>query len=170
MQVGTVFVHLSANIMSALYRGVQVQIADNGVNVPLGFLQGGQSRDAIVPCPSSTFEITVTTENSSEIFSLAVPAGSPEVASSFEVPRQLFIKALADALAKGDFAPLASAYDAIKAFGDDERITAILTDMKHADADKGQIGKALESDNFKRWGRHYLPGVLSVCTKTMYPR
>jgi hypothetical protein len=40
-------------------------------------------------------------------------------------------------------------------------IEALLTDLDHADKYKGQISKAFIHENFTKWGKHYLPGVLS---------
>ena len=159
--VGTVFIHLMANIMSSVYRGAVLQVPEHGVLVPLGFLQGGQTRDVIITCPDTPFEISVAAYNSSDVFTLHVASDCATGPASLEVARQLFIDALAVALDSGRDAALKDVYERLQSLAAaDPRVTALLTDLRHADANKGQIGKAFDADNFTRWGRHFLPGVL----------
>jgi len=161
--VGTVFVHLLANLMSSVYRGVRVHIPDEGLCIPVGFLQTGQSRDIIVALngPSAS-SISVSAENTDVITTLTTPIVEAE--SQFESFRVDLVDALTNALnlaEAGNMASANSVLDSIVASAPVDagaEVKALLVDLRHTDPYKGQIGKAFASTvAFQRWGRHYLP-------------
>lgn len=43
---------------------------------------------------------------------------------------------------------------------DDERLSHMREALVHASSDKGQIGKAIDRDNWAKWGKHYLGSVV----------
>ena len=165
--VGTVFIHMLANLMTCLYRNVKISIPETGQQINCGFLQGGQTRDFIIPISAADFNIQVTTGNSTSVFRKQVlTSDTPVVEPGFHVALNRFKDGIKTAMltmeagaAAVDLAPLCSELTAIN--GGNMATQALLIDLADPSKYKGQIGKALASvDNFKRWGQHYLPGVL----------
>lgn len=167
--VGTVLIHMLANLMSCVYRGVELQIPSLSRRIPVGFLQAEQPRDFVLTIPDvPVLEITVTADNWSSMASAkltpAVPPLSREEAA-WPVIHENLIDELQKALTVSelggsyDLAPLVAAAMELVA---DPYVKAILSDLADPDPRKGQLGKAFATrDAFKRWGRHYVPGVLS---------
>lgn len=163
--VGTVFIHLLANLMSCQYSGVRLQIDSLGVNVPVGFLQADSERNFVFDLPGGAdAEIAVT----------CFPPVSPEVVaptgmSSWPLAQSRAVAELRTALdnapkriAKGlqpyDTEPLVAALRSLDA---DPRIDALISDLDAPGKYDGQVGKALvDATNFTRWGGHYVTGVL----------
>jgi hypothetical protein len=163
--VGTVFIHLMANLLSCAYRGVRIQVPEEAMTIPVGFLQGDQTRDFIVKTAEPTFTVSVSADGTDTV-SVPVNSDLAETTSAFALAHDLFVSGITDALNRAEAAgstDISATYDAIKVLEDgDPRITALLDDLCHADPAKGQIGRAVATrSNFERWGRHYIPAYLS---------
>ena len=159
--VGTVFIHMMANLMSCAHRGVRLFTASGKV-IPVGFIQTGQMLDFVVDSAEAA-GVTVTCDNTDKAFDAtvsAIPVGDEQIIVSIAIER------IADAIAAaeaGDFRgadDMKALHDSLIGVGFGALIPALRQDLWHADGDKGQIAKALQPDNFARWGRHYLPAVL----------
>ena len=165
--VGTVFIHLLANLMTCQYRGVKVHLPLQGHCIPVGFLQAGQTRDLILSLSDPVIEITATADNTTEQASFTLTAATPTVTAA-EVAWPLIharlVTELQDALTTaeaGSDYDLGSLVSACRAQASNPSIKALLVDLADPDIYKGQLGKAFASrDAFRRWGRHYVPGVL----------
>jgi hypothetical protein len=167
--VGTVLIHMLANIMSCVYSGVEIQIPKLSRRIPVGFLQADQPRDFVLTIPDDpVLEITATANNWSSICSTtltpAVPLLTREEAA-WPVIHENLIDELQKALTASELggtyslAPLVAACSDLAA---NPSVKAILSDLADPDLRKGQLGKAFATrDAFKRWGRHYVPGILS---------
>ena len=162
--VGTVFIHLMANLMAVAYRDLTLQIPDLGLTVPIGFLQAGQTRRILLDTSVST-DASVYLTDPSGVLAQATPTADttdPETEA-----RTFLIQALEDALTAAEDTPplLATFMGAAAALRTDYGLTEthpLLTDLLHIDPAKGQIAKAFsDADNFVRWGRHYIPCVIS---------
>jgi hypothetical protein len=165
--VGTVFIHLMANLLSCMYRGVRIQVPEEAITIPVGFIQGDQTRDFIIRTTEPNFTVTVSANNADAV-SIPINATDPvpETTSAFALAHNLFMTGVTAALNNAEstgISDISATYDTIKMLEPhDPRITALLDDLCHADPAKGQIGKALATrDNFERWGRHYIPAYLS---------
>jgi len=80
--------------------------------------------------------------------------------SADALAKEMLITALKQGLEKGVFN--ASLKRELESLPMTPYIKGLLTDIEDPDLYKGQIGKAFLPLNFKRWGQHYLPGVLSA--------
>ena len=165
--VGTVFIHLLANLMTCQYRGVKVHLPLQGQCIPIGFLQAGQTRDLILSLSDSVIEITATADNTTDHASFTLTAATPTVAVAevaWPLIHTVLITELQDALIAaeaGAHYDLGSLISTCRAQASNPSIKALLVDLADPDASKGQLGKAFAStDAFRRWGRHYVPGVL----------
>ena len=170
--VGTVFIHMMANLMSCVYRGVEIQIPSLSRRIPVGFLQADQPRDFILTLPSpETLEITATADNASgsgPVSTTLTPATPllTRAEAAWPVIHETLIAELQKALTvceRGgsyDLAPLVAAAADLAA---NPSVAAILSDLADTSAaTKGQLGKAFATrEAFSRWGRHYVPSVLS---------
>lgn len=181
--VGTVFIHLMANLMSCSRTGLVLQVPEIGFMDALGFLQVGQSRHCHVPAalagPASSAPMTVCLKDGVTVLAeVSVPPADPSAPvteesyteTSFALCRTSFMSQITALLHAMESAPLASPLSALDALHcelaasqhRDPRITALLSDLDDTDPAKGQISKAFASaDAFGRWGRHYIPWVLS---------
>lgn len=164
--IGTVFIHLSANLMSILYRGVRIQIPEVAITVPVGYLQGGQRRSFLV---SGAFtEISVVAESPATTVTVTSTGGPPDIFARVRTDLIDNLKA-ALSIAETDGAHQAIGPHLLSSIvttckekaGADPRVAALLTDLTDTDPHKGQLGKAFANQSaFTRWGRHYVPGVL----------
>ncbi len=168
--IGTVFIHMLANLMTCLYRGVRINIPDLPLTIPVGYLQGGQSRDFIIKSPEIFREISVMSDNEPTKVTTVTSCGLVEPATmGFHRVHSFLIDQLSTALrgAERDTrgispALLAPLIALCRSEAADPRVAALLTDLTDTDPNKGQIGKAFASPTaFGRWGRHYVAGVLS---------
>jgi Mg-chelatase subunit ChlD len=184
--VGTVFIHLLANLMSCAHTGLVLQIPDIGFVDRVGFLQVGQKRHIHVPAAAVAAlagESKAYLKNSAGevIAEVSVPLADPTCVvtdadfteTAFGICRQSFIHTVTDMLhaceahTSGTAWPSLAEFDALHmelaaSQHRDARITALLSDLDDTDPAKGQISKAFASaDAFGRWGRHYIPWVLS---------
>ena len=168
--VGTVFIHMMANLMSCVYRGVEIQISSLSRRIPVGFLQADQSRDFVITlpdCPPS-LEITVTADNWTSMASTRLIPSTPSLSreeAAWPVIHENLIDELQKALTvceRGGSYNLAPMVAAATDLAVDPSVAAVLSDLADPDSTKGQLGKAFATrDAFNRWGRHYVPGVLS---------
>jgi hypothetical protein len=169
--LGTVFIHLMANLMNCHYRGLFASLTQADPTsptdistgyLPIGFLQGGQTRDFLLTA-TSPFQVTLSSaEGPLNIFEVD-PASLLEEDDGFYQARNILINMINIALTTGPAAiNLDTLVDAVADLVSptDGRVISLLTDIRDDDPGKGQIGKALEPANFSRWGRHYLSGYL----------
>jgi Mg-chelatase subunit ChlD len=161
--VGTVFIHLMANLMAVAYRDLTLHIPDLGLVKPIGFLQAGQTRRILLDAPI-TAEVSLT--DTTGLLAAATVTSETAIAADPETEARDFLRsALQDALPTAEGTPaIMPTFDSAAALLG-ARLPAdhpLLTDLLHADPDKGQIAKAFASpDTFVRWGRHYIPCVIS---------
>jgi len=173
--VGTVFIHLMSNLMSCLYRGVYLRMSANTTPAffNVGFIQGGQSRDFILdvttsdPTSENLFTVSLVTDNITDSQMKTVKKDMPIVPAGFVGVRDVFLKTLQKALYDKELgrnvsSELNTLYEFLQANGTDTKSTALLVDFKNPNKHKGQITKAFEDDNFPKWGRHYIPSVISA--------
>ena len=170
--VGTVFIHLLANLMSVVYRGLTLQIPEIGYVHRVGFLQSGQTRHFVVELPEGQVgDLTVAVRDTTgPITESTVSLASLETTDgAFALARQSLLTTLKRELAAAETNTFVNSrcLDALcvglaAAAPSDSRIAALLTDVRDPDANKGQISKAFDSTSaFQRWGRHYIPWVIS---------
>jgi Mg-chelatase subunit ChlD len=177
--VGTVFIHMMANLMTCSRQGLTLQIPEMGVARPIGFLQTGQTREFVFAAPPSDTPFTVslrdpTASPDAPLVSVTVPttADLTETNPGFPNAVEAALLELRAALTAAERRPdpllpnpltaLTGRVTALATSNPDHRMMALLTDLTDPDPSRGQIGKALASvDAFDRWGRHYIPTVLS---------
>lgn len=170
--VGTVFIHLLANLMSVIYRNLTLQIPEIGYVHRVGFLQSGQTRHFVVELPEGqTGDLTVAVRDTTGSVAESTIAldSLEETSGAFALARQSLLTTLKRELAAAETNTFVNSrcLDALcvglaAAAPSDPRIAALLTDVRDPDANKGQISKAFDSTSaFLRWGRHYIPWVIS---------
>ena len=169
--VGSTIIHQLGNLMSCQHRGVQIQVPELGLHVPVGFLQGGQERTVMLRIPrDSSVTVSVRSDTIPESVSFDLTPESPSITAAeaaWPLAHRRFTDELHMAFTRAETAPGPSR-DLIAHIVDDltplaaaePRIAALVSDLSHPHSEKGQIGKAFEPTAFSRWGRHYLPGVL----------
>jgi hypothetical protein len=160
--VGTVFIHLLANLMTCQYRGVRLHIPSQGVCIPVGYLQADAPRNFVLELPDSSDpgEITVTADNTATVFTATTIGETTEVAA-WPLAHARLCKDLRAALDRGASADLAPTIAFLRSLPADERITAVLKDLTAPGKYEGQFGKAFASaDAFTRWGQHYMSGIV----------
>ncbi len=162
--VGTVFIHLMANLMSAQHTHLHVQIPEAAITRPVGFIQGGQSRDIVITAlaPSTPFTVAVTGPHG-VLASLTVtdlPVASP--AAAIHDLRTDLLAALCEAYALAETGDIHAAAARVAAVTTaDHPASALLTDIVDPHPYRGQISKAFVSAQaWTRWGRHYVPSVI----------
>lgn len=172
--VGTVFIHLMANLMTCMYRGVRIYISFPGEThdrcIPVGYLQSGQSRDFVLTLPASTApEITVTADNTTEQVSVKVNSCILKSHCVWPIVHERLVESLQKALNTAETSRMNEAKTIIQELvefcqknTEDSHVRSLLSDLDDPNTYKGQVGKAFDSSAaFKRWGRHYIPSVLS---------
>lgn len=173
--VGTVFIHLMSNLMTAAHRDVRLKIPEMGICETVGFLQPGQHREFVFDAPYADAPITVALEaGPNTILHEFVRVSALEettVDGQVTALRQDFVSTLRRALALAESGNVDGASASLTAFRDrldalpdavrtDRRIWALRTDLEDDDKYKGQISKAFATPaNFERWGRHYIPSI-----------
>ena len=162
--LGTVFIHLAANLMNCHYRGLSATLTgevDTGY-LPIGFLQGGQSRDFLITA-TGPFGVNLRLNDTDVVYYTFDPATLEEQDDSFYAAREALLLQIHSGLTTGvastDEDTLFAAV-ATHISPSDGGVTALLADIRDAADGKGQIGKAFRPANFTRWGRHYLSGYL----------
>jgi Mg-chelatase subunit ChlD len=174
--VGTVFIHLMANLMSTAYTGLQVQVPEAGICEPIHFLQAGQSRDFIIKTELDTFTVAVTGSTTAEtkVTAATAPIDMSVAVHDARASACTFIETmLAGGEAGEDLTSLKyratpgwlrmqDTHRSDPSFYENPSIVALRTDFDHPDPNKGQISKAVATAAaFNKWGRHYLPCYLS---------
>jgi Mg-chelatase subunit ChlD len=173
--VGTVFIHMMANLMSCSRQGLTLQIPDAGVTRPIGFLQTDQVREFVFAAPRDTTSFTVSLNDAAgPVASVTVPSTAelPETPPGFPNAVEAALYELRSALAAAERRPdpllpnpltaLIHRTSALLESDPSNRMASLLTDLSDSDPSRGQIGKAFGSiAAFDRWGRHYIPTVLS---------
>ena len=173
--VGTVFIHLMANLMSIIHTDLTLQFPDRGTICALGSLQSGQTKEMVVSLPglTPTEPLTVALRSPSELLTtVTFPAGAASLSVApvgFPSAVRATLTALRAAILPGiypdpaNFLPtLQTTLEAISLTTPSPQMTALLTDLSDPAAHKGQIAKAFSSPAaFNRWGRHYIPTVIS---------
>lgn len=162
--VGTVFIHMMANLMSCQAQDLRLLVPEAGIVEHIGFLQGGQPRTFIVTTSDPTFSVVVAgpagTVAEATVTAASVPAAGPEASET--VARLHLIQALREAVTKGFGAHLRDLRKFLEELPASPTTRALLTDLFDPDLYKGQIGKAFESaENWSRWGQHYVPTIIS---------
>ncbi len=161
--VGTVFIHLMANLMSVSHCGLSLQIPDDGIVHPVGFLQAGQTRQFLLTSAANEVHLT----GAAGPLTHGIVDVDTTVSATVTAARDFLIQVIHDALTAAESTPsLLVTFDCVittlrtdYGLPDDH---PFLTDLLHPDPAKGQIAKAFATaDCFTRWGRHYIPCVLS---------
>lgn len=173
--VGTVFIHLLANLMSCLYRDVVLQVPEAGIAERIGFLQSGQTRHAVLRgLPAAgPFSVCLRTPNTVLLETPVDPATTAESPATFALARDRLLTTLRAELPKAEANTFLnpSCLDALCGYLDglaagapsDNRLPHLRTDLRDpSDPNRGQISRAFGSTSaFQKWGRHYVPWVIS---------
>jgi hypothetical protein len=182
--VGTVFIHAVANMYSTyaprahldieLPEGTEAEVKGAlpviktswGIQIDAGDIQFGQSREFVVIIPKSYANISVTCtfrpfNTAEDVRVQSVDSATLDLASiKYHAARLDFVDAL---FAIPQTNSLEKSVKALKALQDRLSATSVLA--KHDDAlalvkdISGEGLLALRTDNFERWGRHYLPSL-----------
>lgn len=151
-----VAIHLFANLGAITHTDVSLRLHGfDRAYLPVGFLQAGQTRDFILDGQDSA--IARLFVKGTEVESANV--SDPEDSSS-ALAHNIFVETLGAALTTGSL-DVGTLKQELGRLPLSPYITALLTDLDHADKYKGQISKGFVPANFQKWGKHYLPGVLS---------
>ena len=171
--VGTVFIHLVANLMSVTATGVRVRIGAQhaGEERTVGFLRSGQRKTAFFrPSSRDAAVVELTAAGVSEV--LATVRVNEYGADRTLRPHQVFVVGLSRLLRD-----LGEAYDASVAarivaetkadllrLGSGRDVALYLNDWTcPQDKNKGQVERAVcTREDWERWGRHYLRSIYSA--------
>jgi len=145
-----VCVHLFANLATVTHTDISLRCG--GTYIPVGFLQAGQTRDFIATGQTATLSV-----GRQEVVSTTTTDGRASVDA---IAHGIFVDALRDGVASGALA-LTPLLAALRALDQTPYVTALLTDLDDPGLYKGQIGKAFQAANYRKWGRHYLPAVFT---------
>lgn len=178
--VGTVFIHLLANLMSCLYREVVLQVPEAGIAERIGFLQSGQTRHVVLrglpPATVGPFTVCLRTPTAILLETHVDPATVTESPATFALARDRLLTTLRAELPKAETNTFlnATCLDALCGYLDslaagsgtsaaDDRLTHLRTDLRDpSDPNRGQISRAFGCTSaFQKWGRHYIPWVIS---------
>jgi hypothetical protein len=174
--VGTVFIHLMANLMSVIHKDLTLQIPEFGHTEHIGTLQSGQCRQLVVRAPPRTTAFSVSLRTpaavlvTTDVLSVSTPSATAG-AAAFALAQTTLLKHLSDALTAAYALPpvlpnplteLTTLLRNLSALDSTSRVAAMLTDVADPDPSRGQLSKAFASATaFARWGRHYIPTVIS---------
>jgi len=181
--VGTVFIHLMCNLMAVCLNSIVLELrpSDSKVTfndpeqsiVKVGFLRPGQTRNIYVPYTGSSSKqcpVEISEVLNCEPFKPAIRYQQAIVDVHFQTLRTLFVDAITESMAKAGNKEIAgargvvqAAFDKLKAFKKDPSVVAMMSDLIDADAEKGQVDKALQ--NWEKWGCHYLPSLWFAHTR-----
>lgn len=153
-----VAIHLFANLATVTHTDMSLRlISCDRAFIPIGFLNAGQSRTFIVRGAPEGILVRLCSHGKT----ISTEEISTEVGEQTEAD----INALAHSLFVTSLSGTRPCFDTLKAMlsrnGVTPYITALLTDLDHPDLYKGQISKAFVPANYAKWGKHYLPGVVS---------
>jgi len=159
--VGTVFIHLLANLLTCQYRGVKLHIPGQGICIPVGYLQAGAPRNFVLELPDTATEITATADNTTTVFSTTDIGEITEADAAWPLAHNQLCTSLRTALNMGasyNLAPLVSFLSSLSA---EAHVAAVVKDITAPGKYEGQFGKAFASaDAWTRWGQHYMSGVV----------
>ncbi len=169
--VGTVFIHMMANLMSLTHRDLTLSVPEIGWTLPVGFLQSGQTRQFVTPTCTELPVTIALRDNTGPLLSMTAYAITKED-SNWPALREKAIDAIRTALQAAEANNISVAAHHIaelvtyvrgRMATDANMLTpALLTDLADPDPAKGQISKAFaDLAAFERWGRHYVPAYLS---------
>jgi Mg-chelatase subunit ChlD len=174
--VGTVFIHLMANLMSIVHNDLILQIPEVGLTQYVGPIQSDQVRELVLSLPelSPTTPFTAVLRSPTEILTtLTVPAAAtlPVVPPGFPSAVSATLRALRlatttatpiSAMPPPPITDLQPTIEALLHTDPSHRMMSLLTDLSDPAPDRGQIAKAFASAAaYRRWGRHYIPTVIS---------
>ena len=152
-----VVIHLFANLGAITHTDVNLRLHGyERAYVPIGFLQAGQTRDFIMGGQATA--IARLFVKNTEVGSTTVSEAA--TGSGNALAHDIFERGLASGLSTGRL-DVAGIKTALTALPPSDYIAALLADLDHADKYKGQISKGFLPDNYQKWGKHYLPSVLS---------
>jgi Mg-chelatase subunit ChlD len=152
-----VAIHLCANLGAITHTDVSLRLDGyDRAFLPVGFLQAGQTRDFILDGQATA--VARLFVKSTEIATVSVSADRGDSVNA--LAHDIFECGLSTGLTTGRL-DVAGIKTALGSLATTPYIEALLTDLDHADKYKGQISKGFLPENFKKWGKHYLPGVLS---------
>jgi len=152
-----VAIHLCANLGAITHTDVSLRLDGyDRAFLPVGFLQAGQTRDFILGGQATA--VARLFVKSTEIASVSVSADRGDSVNA--LAHDIFECGLSTGLTTGRL-DVAGIKAALSSLASTPYIEALSTDLDHADKYKGQISKGFLPENFKKWGKHYLPGVLS---------
>ena len=145
-----VCVHLFANLATVTHTDLSLRC--DGTYIPVGFLQAGQTRDFIATGRTATLSV-----GRQEVATATAAEGR---ATPDATAHSVFVDALRTGVATGALA-LTPLLATLRSLDQTPYVTALLTDLDDPGLYKGQIGKAFQAANYRKWGRHYLPAVLT---------
>lgn len=154
--VGTVFIHLLANLMTVTHPCVSISVSpDFGQRI--GPLQLGQTRVFQVPLSAAIEELKVTVNDT------PYTVGVGDIDDNlYPILRDQTIDTIGRLLAPGGRSHERVARLHASIPDTTPILSAMRNDLIHDSPHKGQIGKAVETPAaFERWGQHYLSCVLS---------
>jgi Mg-chelatase subunit ChlD len=170
--VGTVFIHMLANLMSLTHRDLTLSVPEFGWTESVGFLQAGQTRQFMTP---SCTELPVTIalrDNTGPLLHMTAYTTTTSDDSRWPTLREKAIDTIRTALLAAEAGNTGAAAHHIaelttyvrgRMATDTNLLTpALLTDLADSNPAKGQISKAFaNAAAFERWGRHFVPAYLS---------
>jgi Mg-chelatase subunit ChlD len=161
--VGTVFIHLLANLMTCQYRGVKLQVPSEGICIDVGYLQAGAPRNFVLELTDQAAEITVTADNTATVFTATVVGESTDAWPLAHARLCTDLRAALDRGASADLGPTIAFLRSLPSNASDTQnhVSAVLKDITAPGKYEGQFGKAFASaDSWTRWGQHYMSGVV----------
>jgi Mg-chelatase subunit ChlD len=151
--VGTIFVHAMANLCTSTTKHFRLAIETEGTIVlpeaektswgyflPVGRITKGQPRDIFIECAAPVTITMLDTE-------VTVLSERPVAAD-----RQMVAMGIQECLKLANM-------DYDNARGYLNGLVGAVTDPKLQEDLNGQVREAIEPENYRRWGRHYLPSL-----------
>jgi hypothetical protein len=155
-----VAIHLFANLATVTHTDMSLRlISCDRAFIPVGFLNAGQPRTFVVRgAPEGVVARLCSNGQTLCTEEIGTEVGEMTETDINALAQSLFVNSLAT---HGTTLNVPTLKDMLTRYGDTPYITALLTDLEHPDLYKGQIGKAFLPANYAKWGKHYLPGVIS---------
>jgi len=155
-----VAIHLFANLATVTHTDMSLRlISCDRAFIPVGFLNAGQPRTFVVRgAPEGVVARLCSNGQTLCTEEIGTEVGEMTETDINALAQSLFVNSLST---HGTTLNVPSLQAMLKRNGDTPYITALLTDLEHPDLYKGQIGKAFLPANYAKWGKHYLPGVIS---------
>jgi Mg-chelatase subunit ChlD len=155
-----VAIHLFANLATVTHTDMSLRLTScDRAFIPVGFLNAGQTRTFIVRgAPEGVIVRLCSNGQTLCTEEIGTEVGEQTEADINALAQSLFVNSLST---HGTTLNVPSLQAMLSRNGVTPYITALLTDLEHPDLYKGQIGKAFVPANYAKWGKHYLPGVIS---------